>query len=704
MSQTLSAINLHVATDELTEAMCSNSLALFVGAGISISAPSSCPSWFDLTKIFLRSIIRTAGLDNNPSVLQSVDLLPDLMMATFRRPEHTFQVLQDVIGSEVLEGLALLQTGGPNTNHLLIGGSLWLGGLRAVLTTNFDQHLERVAQIYESIGASPSGRQFVQISGKDVAGLSDESSRLLWLVHGSLGDLSSMVATIRSTGTGLNDEAASFLQSLLKQNTMLVVGYSGNDEDIMNVLMDPATIKSAKGIIWQVMDLSQVHGGSAPAQLAAAYGERFKVVVTTAEEIFGWIFDPLLVGDEQVKNYEESIVWLQRQSQRLLLRSLQGETLARIQGQIGSEAAELEGGREMKVSYWEPGSVSWRVLVGQVALAVFDGPDIPEASREAGQAYANVYRGELNMLRENAPLAVMQRYAGPAVIAVLVDLLIGCKCYKEALDVSTIGVEELAKTIAQRSANKELWEFGPDDLNDKWERECYRRLKFMRALALLGLNKPRAALAEVEFVKSVLSQVISRGQIPYARSLLEVQLAELWALIKLRDQIEYDEIRKAIRRLQFLEHRFTSGGRMHFSHFERGALDRDLFRLVLAEEGRETCCELLDEALESSILSGDLARTTLLKALRTELSIDVLPAKSVEDQLEDSYRSLLRLGITYETLQLCARAIALRTESADTWAERLQQHHAELLAGSTGDVRTRIMDFLAAAGQNLAPS
>jgi hypothetical protein len=86
----------------------------------------------------------------------SIEQLPSLMMAGFRRPEHTFQALEDALGPEVLEGLAVLRTGAPNTNHFSIASYIWIGAFRAVLTTNFDEFLQETAQLYGAFGRGPS--------------------------------------------------------------------------------------------------------------------------------------------------------------------------------------------------------------------------------------------------------------------------------------------------------------------------------------------------------------------------------------------------------------------------------------------------------------------------------------------------------------------------------------------------------------------
>ncbi|MEK9138867.1 MAG: SIR2 family protein, partial [Bacteroidota bacterium] len=288
-------IDLDAARDAIREGFI-DGLALFVGAGVSLQSPSNCPSWIDLTSNFIKGVIAVARLDDRLDLRLLLESLPQFMMAALRRPEHTFQVLIDALGEDVLEGLALLRTGDPNLNHILIGGYLWLGGFRAVITTNFDEHLEQTVRLHEQLfGESPSQLPYRHLRGKVVADNERGESRLLWSIHGSLSDLSSVVTSVAATGQSLKPNAIEELRSILDDCTLLVVGYSGNDEDIIEFLLAPETVGRTKGIIWQVLDATQIP--PAVERLETAYGEKMIIVQGSADDLFSLTIDPLFIGD-----------------------------------------------------------------------------------------------------------------------------------------------------------------------------------------------------------------------------------------------------------------------------------------------------------------------------------------------------------------------------------------------------------------------
>jgi len=137
--------------------------------------------------------------------------------------------------------------GQPNVNHEAIAKLASEGRTGLILTTNFDTFIEDALGEtnckYETYLNSAPERPF-PVDGKS------GKHQLPPLVkpHGSLQEAASIIVTLRQAGRQLSSGLTDLLKHTLSSCIVLVIGYSGNDDDIFPVLDSSA--KSAKSVYW----------------------------------------------------------------------------------------------------------------------------------------------------------------------------------------------------------------------------------------------------------------------------------------------------------------------------------------------------------------------------------------------------------------------------------------------------------------------
>jgi len=110
---------------------------LFVGDDVSIAAPSLSPSWSTLMSFVLEETFKAipAELKHIVTKLRNSD--------STRRPEDVLEVYHLLLQDKVVELLKSLDKGEPNANHKVIAKMAKDGKLKSIMTTNFDEYIER---------------------------------------------------------------------------------------------------------------------------------------------------------------------------------------------------------------------------------------------------------------------------------------------------------------------------------------------------------------------------------------------------------------------------------------------------------------------------------------------------------------------------------------------------------------------------------
>jgi len=192
----------------LSSALAAGRLAVLCGAGISAPPPASLPLARDLVRQSIARLLHPYGPQ-----------LPPLTL----RPEMLFSYMYNKNSTATLDTIEqLLSASSYNIIHDFCAQVLGCGG--AVVSTNFDLAIE--------CAAAARGIHYQRSTSNC---RSPDAS--LFKIHGSLDDRSSIGLTIDQVGAGLGSTRSKSLERLLRGRTVLVLGYSGNDQlDIMPAL------------------------------------------------------------------------------------------------------------------------------------------------------------------------------------------------------------------------------------------------------------------------------------------------------------------------------------------------------------------------------------------------------------------------------------------------------------------------------------
>ncbi|MBB5866686.1 tetratricopeptide (TPR) repeat protein [Allocatelliglobosispora scoriae] len=212
-----------VPEDAVRRGLRCHEIVLFCGAGISMDAPATLPDWNSFRDETIRAV---ASVDGALS-----DLVPVLIdrepMAAGRRG-----LAPEVIASQTLavcpdyfDCLSALDHDDWNRNHALIAHSVKAGLVRQIITTNFDQLIEKALT---SLGVA----FHVYRTDEDFAQWTAAGPRAaveVFKLHGCLSDPDSIVATVEQEAVGVSPAKAGVLRQIWPGQIGLFWGYSGAD-------------------------------------------------------------------------------------------------------------------------------------------------------------------------------------------------------------------------------------------------------------------------------------------------------------------------------------------------------------------------------------------------------------------------------------------------------------------------------------------
>lgn len=260
----------------------SHGLIFFLGAGVSMDPPSECPSWPKFLELVL-----TSSYGAQPAIAPLYSYIQDRIRGI--KPELLCQILHSNLFSDFFGFLDILYTGKPNANHVDIASVVNGLDVAAILTTNFDTHIEQAIEEYAL--ANPKGGQgryevysnscpsrVLKSLSRDTSRLSD---RFLFKLHGSIDDRASMIVTLRQAGQPLKTDLKDLINTALTSYTVVVAGYSGNDDDIFPAFLDAA--KRTRRVFWMLFDRASL---SENVRLLAAECPNCSLVDTQKESIF----------------------------------------------------------------------------------------------------------------------------------------------------------------------------------------------------------------------------------------------------------------------------------------------------------------------------------------------------------------------------------------------------------------------------------
>eukprot|EP00298_Acanthocystis_sp_HF-20_P013654 c20454_g1_i1.p1 GENE.c20454_g1_i1~~c20454_g1_i1.p1 ORF type:complete len:1321 (-),score=657.22 c20454_g1_i1:126-4067(-) len=198
---------------------------IYAGAGVSMDAPSSSPSWWALMNELLYETFKSAPneLGDLASKLASKD--------NTRQPEEIMESYYFVFQDRLFTLFQLLEAGSPNSNHIAIAKLAKANKIKAILTTNFDIFIERALRAegieFDVIVTDNEFREYHENGCSKFAVLK---------IHGTIDRPSTIVAVANhyKMGKGFAGYKLSVLAHFLKNYPTLFLGYSGWDFEHSN--------------------------------------------------------------------------------------------------------------------------------------------------------------------------------------------------------------------------------------------------------------------------------------------------------------------------------------------------------------------------------------------------------------------------------------------------------------------------------------
>lgn len=191
--------------------------SFLAGAGISMLPPCSLPSGADLKNMALENLLQDQELRPYAEKIKAHPKYGSIV------PEIVFQRFYEVLREDLYPFFNILKYANANLAHQSLAFFIEHFDIK-VSTTNFDLLIDK----------------FVT-----------KKSNIIHL-HGSLTSLATMMIRINQVGRGLESEMKTkFLEELFGKN-LYVLGYSGNDKDII----DAITESQVEKIVWFVKSAS----------------------------------------------------------------------------------------------------------------------------------------------------------------------------------------------------------------------------------------------------------------------------------------------------------------------------------------------------------------------------------------------------------------------------------------------------------------
>jgi tetratricopeptide (TPR) repeat protein len=235
------------AADAIRASIRRRDAVLFCGAGISMDPPATLPDWNTFRDETIRAV---ASVDDWLPEVASM-LVNRELIAPGRRglaPEvvasHTHMVAPDYFSC-----LRALDHDDWNRNHALIAHCAHSGLITQIITTNFDQLIEKAlgslgvaARVYRSDDDFTQRIEEGRVADVEV-----------FKLHGCLSDPNTIVATVEQEAVGLSLAKAAILRQIWLGKTALFWGYSGSDLKVApDYLYVAESAPSMRHVFWNL--------------------------------------------------------------------------------------------------------------------------------------------------------------------------------------------------------------------------------------------------------------------------------------------------------------------------------------------------------------------------------------------------------------------------------------------------------------------
>lgn len=218
---------------------------LLVGAGLSLSAPTSIPLFKGLRDAYLSAIdpdhsrLAQASGDDLGRTLDAIDSSPIEMF---------FSAIYTTLGDRAMAPLRWMDGRPRNSGHMAILALATEIDISTVLTTNFDKVLERTLPFFRSVDSMKNGSRRIAGSAGDEVCYIRNDHKTIFHLHGAIGS-DQFDITMANTSMPFDHYDHASIAPRLKDATLLVLGYGGGDRlDILPLLRrcDP------REVIWLI--------------------------------------------------------------------------------------------------------------------------------------------------------------------------------------------------------------------------------------------------------------------------------------------------------------------------------------------------------------------------------------------------------------------------------------------------------------------
>lgn len=264
------------AGDLLSKSLNESRVIVLAGAGTSMVAPTSLPSWRDVNRAVLNALVAGAApvLDDARAL---ADRILERQQSNLLPSEYFAEIIVGAVGASYFPVLKCLDSRTPNAVHRSLARLAAQGRLRAVLTTNFDRAIESAFE-EEGVALDVRFREAEMRALADDLHLfdADRTCRLI-KVHGCASEPDTLVDTLSQRKRGLPSAVLAIVRHLLDRNHLLVLGFSGADlEADPGYLGLRAAAERGVGLTWLIRKATEPLG--AVKELKDVWGPRAQIV------------------------------------------------------------------------------------------------------------------------------------------------------------------------------------------------------------------------------------------------------------------------------------------------------------------------------------------------------------------------------------------------------------------------------------------
>jgi tetratricopeptide (TPR) repeat protein len=324
--------------DRLLGRLRAHDLVLFCGAGVSMDPPATLPDW----STFRDETIKAVASAYPPLVDMVAKLTGQEILGARGEALAPELVATEVsrVNPDYFQSLRAMDHDQPNRNHELIAALVASGLVQHVVTTNFDQLIERALA---NRGVDPLVVRSDDDYERAAQAWSTETRPVVLKLHGCLSRPETIVATIEQEAVGLSIPRAFAMQHLLARHHFLFWGYSGADLKIdLDYLKMASEAPTAKGFFWNLYATPayREEPNAWVTKLVTAYADRAAVCHLDLSRVFAELLPPEAVPSPATVD-SDAVAALRESRNRELTTALQAWAARSLEPAL---ALEIFGG------------------------------------------------------------------------------------------------------------------------------------------------------------------------------------------------------------------------------------------------------------------------------------------------------------------------------------------------------------------------